>query len=152
MKKLLYSILVLLFALPLLAFPIPRVFVQKLILDDGSLPQITQEPKKSANEYTLRAWMEAEPDEVISTDTHPINTIAVKIVGKEGIMPPTAIVNIQLGNFKRLWQAGDILHLVITHKKSGESKGWTLVVPEGTHLIKKLDEPVVIPPYSKKKK
>lgn len=151
MKKLIYCLLLLLAILPLIAFPIPRVFVQKLILDNGSLPQITQEDKKSANEYTLRAWMEAAPEEVISTETHPINTIAVKIVGKEGVMEPTAIVNIQLGNFKRLWQAGDIMHIVITHKKSGESKGWTLEVPEGTHLIKKLYEPIVIPPYTKKK-
>lgn len=151
MRKIIGLISVLLLALPLVAITIPRVYVQKLILDDGSKPIITAAEKSSANEYILRAWMEANPEEVISTETHPIHTIAIKEVGDNDKFPKTVIVNIQLGNFKRQWVAGDIMHMVLTHKASGETKGWQLLVPEGTNLIRKLDEPLIIPPKTKKK-
>ncbi|HQQ67264.1 MAG TPA: hypothetical protein PLX77_00410 [Candidatus Cloacimonadota bacterium] len=152
MKKLIIALLILA-ALPLFAqMTLPRVYIQKLVLEDGSVPTFTQKDSKtSAEEYILRAWMEANPDEVISTETHPIHTIALKSIGKEGVFPLTAVASVQLGNFKRPWVEGDILHLVITHKASGESKGWQLTVPEGTALIKKLDEGIVIPPQPKKK-
>ncbi|HCM15090.1 MAG TPA: hypothetical protein DHW79_03935 [Candidatus Cloacimonas sp.] len=129
---------------------IPRVYVQKLVLEDGSNPIVTAADKQSANEYLLRAWMHANPDEVISTQTHPIHTITIKEVGDDIRYPKTVIVNIQLGNFKRQWQAGDIMHMVLTHKASGQTKGWQITIPEGTNLIKYLDEPLVIPPYADK--
>ncbi len=151
MKKLLLAIILVL-ALPLFAqMTIPRVYVQKLALDDGSLPCLTQIDKASAEEYLARAWMQANPQEVISTDTHPVHTIAIKEVGKAGVMPQTAILSVQLGNFKRQWQVGDTLHVVITHKESGQSKGWQMRIPEGTNLIRHLDEAVVIPPATGKK-
>lgn len=151
MKKLIILLFAAIVFLPLVAITIPRVYVQKLVLDDGTKPQISAEEKASANEYILRAWMEANPEEIISTETHPIHTIAVKDVGDGIKFPFTTIVNIQLGNFRRQWVAGDIMHMVLTHKATGETKGWQLVIPEGTNLIKKLDEPLVIPPYTKKK-
>jgi hypothetical protein len=40
----------------------------------------------------------------------------------------------------------------ITHIKTGQKKTWTQPIPEGTNLIKMLDKPFVIPPYTKKKK
>jgi hypothetical protein len=140
-----------LLALPLLAITIPRVYVQKLILDDSSKPLVTAAEKSSANEYILRAWMEANPEEVISTETHPIHTIAIKEVGHDDKFPRTVIVSIQLGNFKRQWLAGDTMHMLLTHKASGETKGWQLLIPEGTNLIRKLDEPLIIPPQTKNK-
>ena len=146
-KRILISLMLCLLSLPVFAqMNIPRVYVQKLVLSDGSLPQITQAEKKSAEEYLLRAWFEEMPEDVVSTQTHPIQTLAIKEVGKEGVMPQTAIANVQLGNFKHLWKPGDTLHLIITHKETGESRGWSLVIPEGSHLIKHLDEALVIPP------
>jgi hypothetical protein len=150
MKKTLSLISVLLLTIPLLAITIPRVYVQRLVLEDGSNPFVTCVDKHSAQEYTLRAWMQANPDEVISTEEHPIHTIGIKEVGDDKQFPKMVIVTVQLGNFKRQWEAGDILHLALTHKESGESKGWKLEIPEGTNLIKKLDEPLIIPPYSQK--
>lgn len=151
MKRTLCYLLLLAFLLPLSAITIPRVYVQKLTLEDGSLPKITQIEKSSAEEYVLRAWMQDNPEEVISTETHPIHTIAVKEVGKEGIMVQTAVVSVQLGNFKRQWLVGDILHLVITHKASGKCKGWQVEIPSGTNLIRKLEEAIIIPPSLVKK-
>jgi hypothetical protein len=137
-------------AFSLAGITIPRVYVQKLVLNDGSNPVVTATEKKSANEYVLRAWMQANPDEVISTETHPIHTIAIKEVGDGMKFSKTVIVSIQLGNFKRQWQAGDTMHMMLTHKASGQTKGWQIVIPEGTNLIKLLDEPLVIPPYKQK--
>lgn len=152
MKRLIIALLILA-ALPLFAqMTLPRVYIQKLVLEDGSVPTLTQKDSKtSAKEYILRAWMEANPEEVISTETHPVHTIAIKSIGKEGVFPITAVASVQLGNFERPWVQGDILHLVITHKASGESKGWQLTVPEGTARIKKLDNEIVIPPKVRKK-
>lgn len=151
MKRILLLV-ILIAALPLLAqMTTPRVYVQKLLLEDGARPLVTSTNVLSAKEYLLRAWMEADPEEVISTETDPVNTITVKQIGKEGAFPVTVVATVQLGNFKRQWKAGDILHLVITHKESGESKGWQLEIPEGTHLIKHLDDALVIPPAPKKK-
>ncbi len=129
----------------------PRV-CSETKLEDGSVPKVTASNVKSAEEYTLRAWMAAAPEEVISTDTHPVNTITIKQIGKEGVFDVRVVATVQLGNFTRQWAAGDTLHLVITHKESGESKGWDLIVPEGTALIKHLDDGIVIPPAPKKKK
>jgi hypothetical protein len=42
------------------------------------------------------------------------------------------------------------MHMMLTHKASGQTKGWQIVIPEGTNLIKLLDEPLVIPPYKQK--
>ena len=152
MKRLLFC-LMLLSLIPLFAqMTIPRVYVQKLTLDDGSLPKLTNIDKVSAEEYLARAWMEANPEEVISTETHPPNTITVKEVGKEGVMEQTAVINIQLGNFRRQWEVGDVMHIVLSHKASGESKGWSVEIPEGTALIRKLDDAIIIPPTTKKKK
>ncbi|MCK9557882.1 MAG: hypothetical protein PHO85_04670 [Candidatus Cloacimonetes bacterium] len=150
MKKFIVVLSFVLLAFSLAGITIPRVYVQKLVLNDGSNPVVTATEKKSANEYVLRAWMQANPDEVISTETHPIHTIAIKEVGDGMKFSKTVIVSIQLGNFKRQWQAGDTMHMMLTHKASGQTKGWQIVIPEGTNLIKLLDEPLVIPPYKQK--
>ncbi len=150
MKKFIVVLSFVLLAFSLAGITIPRVYVQKLVLNDGSNPVVTATEKKSANEYVLRAWMQANPDEVISTETHPIHTIAIKEVGDGMKFSKTVIVSIKLGNFKRQWQAGDTMHMMLTHKASGQTKGWQIVIPEGTNLIKLLDEPLVIPPYKQK--
>ncbi|MFA7224114.1 MAG: hypothetical protein WC094_05055, partial [Candidatus Cloacimonas sp.] len=66
----LFSILLLL-CLTLSAITIPRVYVQKLTLENDKNPLITREQDKSANEYILKAWINARPDEIVSTETHP---------------------------------------------------------------------------------
>ncbi|MDY0151447.1 MAG: hypothetical protein RBS43_04160 [Candidatus Cloacimonas sp.] len=152
MKHILLSILMLSLLLPLLAITSPRVYVQKLVLENGKNPSITWDKDKSAKEYTLKAWINTKPDEIISTEINPINTIAIKQAGNGVKMPFTVIAVVQLGNFPQQWLAGEILHLEITHRKSGQIFSWKQVIPSGTALIKMLDEPIVIPPYAKPKK
>jgi hypothetical protein len=138
--------------LPLFSMTTPRVYVQKLVLENGKNPSITWDKDKSAKEYILRAWINTKPKEIISTETNPINTIAVKQVGDGVKFPFTVIATVQLGNFKQQWIAGEILNLEITHRKTGQKFSWKMPIPEGTALIKMLDKPIVIPPFSKPKK
>ena len=152
MKRLLVFGILLLLCLTLSTITIPRVYVQKLTLENGKNPLITWEKDKSANEYILKAWINTRPDEIVSTETHPIHTVAVKQIGDGVKFPFTVIASLQLGNFKSQWQAGEVIYMEITHKKTGQTKTWTQPIPEGTNLIKMLDKPVVIPPYAKQKK
>lgn len=139
-------------ALTMMGLTIPRVYVQKLILDNGKNPVITWDEGKSAKEYYLQAWINTRPEEVVSTDKNPVHTIAVKQVGDGKRFPFTVITSLNLGNFPSQWQAGEVIHLELTHLKSGEKVTWKMPIPEGTALIKMLDKPIKIPPYSKKKK
>ncbi len=153
MKHILLSIILLACFLPLVAqMTTPRVYVQKLVLENGKTPSITWVKDKSAKEYTLIAWINTRPDEVISTETNPINTIAVKQVGDAVKFPITVIASVQLGNFKSQWKAGEVIHLEITHKKSGQKFCWRQPIPEGSALIKELEKPIKIPPFKKAKK
>ncbi|GAB1365396.1 hypothetical protein MASR1M36_02670 [Candidatus Cloacimonadaceae bacterium] len=150
MKKLYLLCLLLAFILPTFAqMTIPRMYVQKLALDSGKNPSITWQKDKSANEYILKAWINTRPDEIISTETHPLHTIAVKQVGDGKKFPFTVVATLQLGNFRSQWKAGEVIHLEITHKKSGQKFSWRQPIPEGTALIKMLDKPLIIPPYKK---
>ncbi len=153
MKHLVFSILFLALLLPCLAqMTTPRMYVQKLALDNGKNPSITWQKDKSANEYILKAWINTRPEEVLSTDTHPLHTIAVKQVGDGIKFPFTVIASLQLGNFRNHWKAGEVIMLEITHKKSGQKFSWRQPIPEGTALIKMLDKPIIIPPFKKYKK
>ncbi|MDZ4121715.1 MAG: hypothetical protein U1C33_04800 [Candidatus Cloacimonadaceae bacterium] len=62
------------------------------------------------------------------------------------------IISVQLGNFKTNWKPGETLRLELKHKKTKQKHTWDIVVPEGSNLIKFLDQPEVIPPFAKKKK
>ena len=139
--------------LPLAAqMTLPRVYVQKLVLENGKNPSITWEKDKSANEYTLIAWINTRPDDIVSTVKNPTNTIAIKQVGDGVKFPFTVIASVQLGNFKSQWKAGEVIHLELTHKKSGQKLSWRQPIPEGSALIKELEKPIKIPPFKKPKK
>ena len=152
MKRLIILCSIFFLGLSLSSITIPRVYVQKLTLENGKNPSITQEKDKSANEYILKAYINNRPDEIVSTEIHPLHTIAVKQVGDGKKFPFTIIASLQLGNFPSQWEAGEVIYLEITHKKTGQKKTWTQSIPEGTNLIKMLEKPVVVPPYTKKKK
>jgi len=62
------------------------------------------------------------------------------------------VAKVQLGNFRYHWKAGETLHLKLKHKASGAVKEWDVLIPPGTNLMKHLEDPIVIPPYSKAKK
>lgn len=154
MKKLLLCSILLLMVMIIMAQPrtLPRVYVQKLILENGENPKITWDKKNSAPEYILKAWIAERPKEVLSTDKNPIHSIAIKEVGGNDVMPLTVVINVQLGNFPSQWKEGETLHLELKHKKSKQKLNWSLIIPAGTNLIKFMDEPKVIPPFAKKKK
>lgn len=149
MRQLIVLLALVLLALPLFAQPLPRVYVQKLVLENGDLPQVTVIKDKSAPEYLLRAWFAERPEIIRSTDEHSIHHLAIKQVGDDEVFPVTVILTVQLGNFGVDWAAGETLVIEVTHKASGQMKTWSIVVPEGTNLIKELDTPVIIPPLKK---
>ena len=129
---------------------LPRVYVQKLLLDTGETPQITWDGEKSAPEYLLTAHITDVEGDTLRSDVHPHFTICVKRVG-DGVIPePIVIAYLQLGNFKSVWKSGQTILFELTHVESGEKMQWELLIPEGANLLRRLDEAVIIPPYSKK--
>jgi len=151
MRKLICVTILFLAILPFFAMTRPRVYVQKLVLDNGKTPFITFEDKKSANEYILTATILEIPGAFLSTEIHPVHSIAIKQVGNGTTFPYIVIASVQLGNFGTDWQAEQTLHLELTHKLTGQKYSWDVFIPEGTALMKHLDDPLVIPPYTKKK-
>jgi hypothetical protein len=148
MKRLIPFILLLIMGLPLLAQPnLPRMYVQKLVLDTGKLPFVTWLEKTSAPEYVLEAWILERPDDMVSTETHSVNHVAVNQVGDGVKFPFTVVAKVQLGNLRYQWEAGETLHLKLKHKASGTVKEWDVLIPPGTNLIKYMDDPIIIPPY-----
>ena len=133
----------------LAAMPVPRIYVQRLVLDDGSMPLVTQEEGKSASEYTLTAQILEIEEAFMSTETHPIHSVAVKNTGDGVRFPHMVIVSIQLGNFRVDWKPGQTMRMVLTHNESGEKVSWDLEIPEGSNLIRHLDEAIVIPPFTR---
>jgi hypothetical protein len=151
MRRYLLCLLLALALLPLAAqMTIPRVYVQKVILDNGKNPFITWYKDKSAPEYTVRTWILDRPDEIMSTETQSMYHVSLRQVGDGKKFPHMAIVSVQLGNFKSQWKAGEILHVEVIHKESKQKTSWDINVPEGSNLIKHLDDPIVIPPYTPK--
>ncbi|MGI6198850.1 MAG: hypothetical protein ACOYIS_06985 [Candidatus Cloacimonadaceae bacterium] len=151
-KHCLILLLLLILASGLFAQPkIPRMYVRKLVLDNGKLPFVTWLDKVSAPEYLLEAWITDRPFDLLSTDTHTVHHLAVSQVGDGVKFPFTVIAKLQLGNFKFHWNPGETIHFRLTHKESGQVKEWEEIIPEGSYLMKHLDDPIVIPPYSKDK-
>jgi hypothetical protein len=149
MKKLLILSILLIVGLTLGALTVPRMYVQKLVLNNGQDPVVTADSGRSANEYILTAQIVEFPDSIMSTQTKPMHSIAVKQVGDGVRFPFTVVASVQLGNFGVDWKPGMTMHMVLTHRASGETKAWDIVIPEGTALIKHLDNPITIPPWSR---
>ncbi len=129
---------------------LPRVFVQRLVLEDGSDPAVTVEENLSAAEYNFQAWIKERPEEVMDTDKNSIHYLRISRVGNGETVPYMVVCQLNLGNFNGLWKEGETLHLKVTHKATKQVKEWEYLIPEGTALIKLLDEPAVIPPYTEK--
>ncbi len=129
---------------------LPRVYIQKLLLDTGETPPITWDGKTPAPEYLLTAYIRDIQGDTLRSDVHPHYTICVKRVGDGRIPEPMVVAYLQLGNFKSVWQAGQTIVFEITHVESGENMTWELLIPKGTNLLRHLDEALTIPPFSKK--
>ncbi len=151
MKRLWLFLLLAVLLVPVFANMIPRVYVQKVLLEDGTNPPITVIQDTSAPEYNIRAWIKERPEEMMDTDSLRANHLSITQVGDAEKFPITVVVKLNLGNFKSDWVAGETLHFVLTHKESKQVKEWDVVIPEGTALIKMLDEPLIIPPYTVEK-
>jgi|WetSurMetagenome_2_1015567.scaffolds.fasta_scaffold600176_2 hypothetical protein len=148
MKKILFCLLLVALLLPLAANKNPRVFLQKLVLDNGNDPKITILEDKSAPEYRLQAWIKERPKEKMDTNKQITNFLAVKRIGNGVQVPYTVVAFLNLGNFPSEWTKGETLHLKLTHKKSKAVVEWNVVIPEGGNVINMLDKPQVIPPVS----
>jgi hypothetical protein len=126
MKKVWITTLLILALLSLFAQPtIPRVYVQKLVLEDGTNPFITWYKDQTSPEYLFRAWIWERPDEILSTETHTYHHLAIT----------------QVGDGKK----------ELTHKETGQKVEWDIYIPEGTATIMLLDTPQIIPPYKEVK-
>lgn len=152
MKRFILMLVLLAGLLPLMALTTPRMYVQKLLLDNGKNPTITWDEGKSAKEYTLKAWINTRPNEVVSTDKSRANTISVRQVGDGKKFPFTVVASLQLGNFPTQWQEGEVIHMELTHRKTGQKYTWKMPIPTGSAVIMQLEKPIVIPPYKSPKK
>jgi len=152
MKKVWITTLLILALLSLFAQPtIPRVYVQKLVLEDGTIPFITWYKDQTSPEYLFRAWIWERPDEILSTETHTYHHLAITQVGDGKKVPFMVVSRVNLGNFPSQWHAGETLHLELTHKETGQKVEWDVYIPEGTATIMLLDTPQIIPPYKEVK-
>mgnify|MGYP000850354602 FL=1 len=152
MKKVWITTLLMLALLSLFAQPtIPRVYVQKLVLEDGTNPFITWYKDQTSPEYLFRAWIWERPDEILSTETHTYHHLAITQVGDGKKVPFMVVSRVNLGNFPSQWHAGETLHLELTHKETGQKVEWDVYIPEGTATIMLLDTPQIIPPYKEVK-
>lgn len=152
MKKVWITTLLMLALLSLFAQPtIPRVYVQKLVLEDGTIPFITWYKDQTSPEYLFRAWIWERPDEILSTETHTYHHLAITQVGDGKKVPFMVVSRVNLGNFPSQWHAGETLHLELTHKETGQKVEWDVYIPEGTATIMLLDTPQIIPPYKEVK-
>jgi len=152
MKKVWITTLLMLALLSLFAQPtIPRVYVQKLVLEDGTIPFITWYKDQTSPEYLFRAWIWERPDEILSTETHTYHHLAITQVGDGKKVPFMVVSRVNLGNFPSQWHAGETLHLELTHKETGQKVEWDIYIPEGTATIMLLDTPQIIPPYKEVK-
>lgn len=150
MNKYLLLLLAMLVLLPVFGqTTIPRSYLQKVVLDDGSTPALTFAVEVSAQEYTVRTWISARPQEILSTETHSTWHVNLIHVGDDLEYPVTAVIIIELGNFPTQWEVGDTLHVEVIHKASQESTSWSCIIPEGEDTIYLLDEAQIIPPFSK---
>ncbi len=131
---------------------IPRVYIQKLVLENGANPEITISKDKSAAEYKFSAWILERPKEVINTDKFSVHHLAITHVGGNEFLPLTVVCKVNLGNFPSNWSSGETLHLKLTHKKTKKTVEWDVPISEGTNLINMLDTPQIIPPFAKNKK
>ena len=152
MKKVWITTLLMIALLSLFAQPtIPRVYVQKLVLEDGTIPFITWYKDQTSPEYLFRAWIWERPDEILSTETHTYHHLAITQVGDGKKVPFMVVSRVNLGNFPSQWHAGETLHLELTHKETGQKVEWDVYIPEGTATIMLLDTPQIIPPYKEVK-
>lgn len=151
MRRYLFTSILLIVLAPLFAqTTTPRTYMRKVILDTGVNPSITYAEEKSAEEYIGKAWILERPEEVLTTETHSTWHLNMTQFGDDIEYPVTVVFMVELGNFETQWEIGNILHLELIHKESKESVSWELTIPEGTGPILHLDEPKIIPPYSKK--
>ena len=98
-KHALICLLLLILASALFAQPkIPRMYVQKLVLDNGKLPFVTWLDKVSAPEYLLEAWITDRPFDILSTDTHTDHHLAVSQVGDGIKFQLTMVAKLHLSN------------------------------------------------------
>jgi len=130
---------------------IPRVYVQKLVLEDGTNPFITWYKDQTSPEYLLRAWILERPEEILSTETHTYHHLAITQVGDGKKLPFMVVSLVNLGNFSSQWHSGETLHLELTHKETEQRVEWDVHIPEGTNTIKLLDTPQIIPPFKEVK-
>lgn len=157
MKKLLFAILIGLMVMGLAALS-PRSYTQLIVNDsDGKLvPGITNNSMSSSPDYLFSAYITKRPAEVISTATHPANSIRIFRLGNGTTFPYVTCAYFQFGAFYAPWAAGDTIRFNLKHIASGDSISWDLVIPDdNTSAIgfkQKFDpiESIAVPPWTLK--
>jgi hypothetical protein len=123
-KRLLIIALVCLAAISLFATT-PRSYVQKIVndMDGGVVAGVENSSKATSPDYVLSAFITVRPNEVLSTETHPANTIRVCRIGNGDSFPYTTLAYLQFGAFYAPWSPGDTIRFTITHKASKPKPG-----------------------------
>lgn len=148
MKKLLFSIVLLVCLTAGLAGQNNRLYVQKVVLACGlDISQIiTNVGYTHCQSYAVRATILQNPGEVLSTQSDPPAAIGIGIMGNGSTQPFFAAVRVQLGAFPSGWVAGATLRVAVTYLPTGENTYWEYTLPAGSATIIILDPPQAIPP------
>jgi hypothetical protein len=158
-KKLIILTLICLTAFCLFATT-PRSYVQQLVndKDGGVVLGVENSSKETSPDYVFSAYITARPAEVLSTETHPANSIRVCRIGNGEGFPYATLAYLQFGAFYAPWSAGDTIRFTLKHIASKDSVQWELVIPDATTNAIGYKQPlnpiesITAPPWAEKEK
>jgi len=147
MKKIL--ILSILSVLTLAVFAVnPRVYMQKVTLDDGSLPGEPIAVNVPLPDYIYEIYNSEYPTNIIATNTstNPPN-ICLKKTGNGTTQPYMIVAYVNQSQFANNWPIGSTLYCKVIYIPTGEFVTWTRVVPSGSTILD-TSTAFIVPPYS----
>ncbi|HNX03618.1 MAG TPA: T9SS type A sorting domain-containing protein [Candidatus Cloacimonas sp.] len=125
----------------------PRVYMQKVTLDDGSMPGNPADTNPIPN-YIYEIYNSAEPTNVVATNTstNPPN-ICLKKTGNGTTVPYYVVAYVNQSQFNNVWPIGSTLYCKVIYVPTGEFVTWTREVPSGSTILD-TTIPYIVPPYS----
>jgi len=147
MKKSLFLIVLAILVTALFAGT-PRTYLQKCVLDDGSMPDVQNTGTTHNPNYILRAKNLTTLEELGTDLGSPTTTIRIFKSGNGTNVPFYCGAYLQLGTFPTQWVSGEVIQFTVTHIPTSEVGTWNWTIPAGGTGVNILDPAGVIPPAS----
>lgn len=147
MKKHLFTILILIFAVSSMLFAgTPRTYLQRCSLDTGLEAPVTNTGTTHNPDYIIRATC-VETGEVLGSDLGtPSGSLRISRAGTSPNFYTAA--TLQLGTFPTQWVAGQTITMWVKYVPTNETATWNLIIPAGGTTINVQSPVQVIPPYT----